>query len=174
MRHILRWLAAPIALFAAFALTSTAAHAQSTATVQIKPVGSAPQNAIGLLPDFSAVLQPDNDANFRQQWTRTTVATSTYTFESRLGTTCLKVRDTTSTSAFDTVALGNCNSARARWRRQSNPGTGDVLVNAATGHVLSPPLCLGDGPCDPRVRVFPGNLVPLPTDPFFNWGFNFL
>jgi hypothetical protein len=113
-----------------------------------------PPMPIGLRDDAGAVLQPDDEANFRQQWRRTTFSDGTFTLESRaIVARCLKPRETLAPTANDQVVLGSCSDLRARWRKEFAPGPGDLYVNVQTNHVLTPALCLIQ--CDARVRVFP-------------------
>ena len=142
------------ALLVAASLTP-AAHAQAFPTIgQVEWRFADPPMPIGLRDDAGAVLQPDDESNFRQQWRRTTFSDGTFTLESRaIVARCLKPRETLAPTANDHIVLGNCSDARARWRKEFAPGPGDLYVNVETNHVLTPALCLIQ--CDPRVRVFP-------------------
>lgn len=98
----------------------------------------------------------------------------TYTFETRLFSQngCLKVRETTSPSSYDSVVLGSCSSPRAKWRKSFLAGPGDLLINTATGHGMGPDICI-NGPCDDRVKVVPSSDIPT-IDILLAWGFDII
>jgi len=153
---------------------------QSPFIVQIKssflrsPVNQSPL-VIGIRADLAAEPEPDNDANFGQQWELSVVSAGTYTFKSRLISQpgCLKVADTTSPSSFASTVLGSCSSPRAKWSLQFRGGPGDLLVNTSgTGHALSPSQCLL-GACEHRVTVVPEAFISNYTA-MIGWSFDYL
>lgn len=172
MRHIKTKLSPLAILFVAIAAVlalSSTAHAQSTSTVQMKYSGSLTSEvgkAVTALNGGAAALQPSNTANFRQRWQRDNLGANVFRF-SRFGfsNACMRVPNALAPSAGGGLELGSCSGTRAQWRREFAAGAGDMYVNVATNHVLSPEICI-IGPCDNQLGLFPKSIIGSSTDIF--------
>jgi hypothetical protein len=130
-----------IALAAVLALTP-AAHAQSTQSVQLKRDTGLAATA---LPDGTIGWAVDNNADFKQRWTKQLVSSPNIYRFSRAGfvNACIKVPDNLSSNLSDTIKLGSCSGPRALWRESSAPGGKKIYRNPSTGHYMVPGICFG-------------------------------
>jgi hypothetical protein len=154
-----------IAIAAVLALSSTA-NAQSTSTVLFKYSGSL-ESEVGKAVTASgsnATLQPANSLNFTQRWQRENAGTNEFRFNrAGFANACLRVPSTMSSTDAGGVQIGSCSGTRAEWRRVFAAGAGDMYVNVATGHVLTPPICI-IGPCSNQIGLLPRAIVGTATD----------
>jgi hypothetical protein len=158
-----------VALAAVLALTPSA-HAQSTATVKLQASGLDPSLSLvaAATPGGETTVELNSEPSYFQRWARQSTSTGTYRF-SRLGfNVCLRVPDGLSAATHGAVVLGNCSGTRAQWRRINGN-----YINAATGHYMSPPLCLIN-PCDHRLQAFPAEDVPFVGASLMRWSLRFL
>ncbi len=146
MNHILKRISPLAIIFVALAgiLTfSSAANAQSTSRVQVK-AGTNPGLA---LTANGLRMVADNNNDFAQRWDREAVTSSTFRLVRGGTRSCLRVAaGASTTTSVASIVLGNCNGARAQWKRVGAPGVGDLLVNVETNHALIQRLCFG-GSC---------------------------
>ena len=159
-----------VALAAVLALTPSA-HAQSSQAGQLEAVGLAPgYSAKAIAPNFVS-LEPTNPADFTQRWERVKVSTDTFRF-TRFGfLNCIRVPAGLASSQIAAVERGNCSGTLAQWRRVGIAGAGDLYVNVATGHYLSPPICLFT--CDNRVLALDKGTAEFGLGlPLLRWQFN--
>jgi hypothetical protein len=170
LRRISPLAAVFVALAVVLALTPSA-HAQSTATVKLKATGLDPSGSLvaAATPRGETTIELNSEPSFFQRWTRDSLSNGNSRF-SRLGflNACMRIPDSLSPTTHGVIVLGSCSGTRAEWRRINGN-----YINAATGHYMSPPLCLIN-PCDHRLQAFPAAAVPHVGASLMRWSLRFL
>jgi hypothetical protein len=157
-----------VALAVVLALTPSA-HAQSTLTGQLDSTGLAPGYSASAAPP-AVSLQLDNEADFNQRWQRVTVTPSVFRFTRAGQVSCMRSPEFLPADQSAAIVLGGCLGYHAQWRQISVPGVGDAYVNVATGHYLSPPICLFT--CDNRLLALNDSTARALGLPMLRWYFD--
>jgi hypothetical protein len=149
------------ALAAAVALAAIAAPANAGAATNVQLRSDFYTSANSPTPMMA--VNPANAATFmaapnapEARWSRELAGGGIFRFRNAQFQSCLKVPESTPSQSDAPAILGSCASPRSQWRQLTVGGTPRVLINAATGHAIAPPLCIDGGPCDTRMHLIPG------------------